>query len=466
MEKGKNVKTTKKVEKKVNAHKTVEKKATVKKADNKKEVKNTKNDKAVLNTKKVNVVKAKPATKEVVKAVKPVKVVKPVKAEKVNTANVKKKNEVKAAPKKEPVKRVAEKKVEPKKVEVKKETVKAVKPAAKVVKVNNNKVKVDTKKVEPKKVETKVVKEMPKQNKVVEAKKVDKKITDIKPVSKKEVISSKAKVEPKKEVAKSAKVVTPVVNVKPNNDKEKVKVKNDNKALVKVSVKNESKALLSKDKQKCVNGFSKAFAIIAKIMEIFSYVGAGFVIVAMVFVPLLSSNIDLTENSIGLKSVKEARLELVEEEGKHSIKAGDELVADLSASEADVVKEVLKNADLTKVVVYIEGACLAYGAALVFMALVLNILNKLFKNISDLDTPFSMENVNYINKAAYMLVGALAVPIVIELIFELITGIDISVNGNLVYLLVIIGLFTMGYVFEYGYKLQEKTDAKMYGELN
>lgn len=228
----------------------------------------------------------------------------------------------------------------------------------------------------------------------------------------------------------------------------------------------EVKALLSKDKQKCARGFSKAVYIIAKIVEVCAYIGIVGLSLAMIFLPLLSSKIDVTDNSIGLKNNKESRIILVEEDGNYKIKVRDEKVAELTKAEGEAVKEVLKNADITKVVTYAEGACLTTAASLVFLALALHSLHKLFKNISYKDSPFTMENVNYINKAAYMLIGCLAVPIVVELLFQLITGTDISTGSGLAYLLEILVLFVMGYVFEYGYKLQEKTNAKMYGEVN
>ena len=245
-------------------------------------------------------------------------------------------------------------------------------------------------------------------------------------------------------------------------------VKDDVKTSKKevVSVKESPKALLSSDSQRCAKGFSKAVYIITKILEVFAYIGAAGISIIMIFLPLITNKIEITENSVGLKNNKNAKIVLVDEEGEYSINVGNTKVVDLSNTEVEILKKVLVEADLSKVVTYTEGVCLAWASSLIFLALALHSLHKLFENINHLDTPFTMENVAYINQAAYMLIGFLAAPIIVNLIFHLITGIDIPTSGGLTYLIEILVLFVLGYVFEYGFKLQQKSLGKMYGETN
>ena len=101
---------------------------------------------------------------------------------------------------------------------------------------------------------------------------------------------------------------------------------------------------------------------------------------------------------------------------------------------------------------------------LVFVSKVMNHLSKLFDNIHDGDTPFTLENVDHIKKMSYFMIAAIVTSTVAEILFFIAFTIDGTIEFNMFNLLEIIFLYAIAYIFEYGYEIQLDSKGKIYGE--
>ena len=102
----------------------------------------------------------------------------------------------------------------------------------------------------------------------------------------------------------------------------------------------------------------------------------------------------------------------------------------------------------------------------VLYRMTLSMLEKLFININDGDTPFILENVRYIKQMAFLMIASIILPNISGTLFELILKSDLDVGLELFDVVEILFLFGISYIFEYGYELQQDTKAKMYGEIS
>ena len=94
----------------------------------------------------------------------------------------------------------------------------------------------------------------------------------------------------------------------------------------------------------------------------------------------------------------------------------------------------------------------------------MNHLEKLFINIYNGETPFTIENVKHIKKMAMIMIITTLLPNVVGIIFEKIIGEDLGIGFELMDLVYILFLYTMSYIFEYGYEIQLDSNGKMYGD--
>ena len=205
-----------------------------------------------------------------------------------------------------------------------------------------------------------------------------------------------------------------------------------------------------------LRGMSKALSIISKIVKVFLIIVGCFVILSMVIIPLLFKNIKITEHEI---SVGENTLvEMNQEDNKLTVKFGGNVV--VLDEDIEDLKEIIKyfNTDSKGLLVtYIEASLFIAVASLLIMYFVLMYLDKLFTNIYNSETPFTLENADYIRKCAYYLIAFIAVPLILSGVFELITGTEITTNYSLFEVIIILVLFATSYVFEYGYSVENKT---------
>ena len=227
-----------------------------------------------------------------------------------------------------------------------------------------------------------------------------------------------------------------------------------------------------KEKQKKMKGISKAIYILARIGKIITTIAIPIIVLLLIVTPIFISNIELKDNTIVFKGARiDDRITITEEKSNDGmtiqLKVNGILIAD--AKDQDTIlqmKSVLENNSKGQIIAFLELGFACLITCLVLYRMTLNRLEKLFVNINQGDTPFTLENVKYIKQIAKLMIVALALPTCGGLVFERILSTDLDVGFELFDVIQILFLFGISYIFEYGYEIQQDTKAKMYGEVS
>lgn len=222
---------------------------------------------------------------------------------------------------------------------------------------------------------------------------------------------------------------------------------------------------LKKEQQSKMKGLSKAISIIAKTLRILCIVSIPIIIASMIILSIVINKVDIKDNEIiwNGKNI----ISITEGEGKISLKIDDKLAVDTSnQNEIIKIKEVLQNNSKVMIFGYVETGLLFLIISLVLIIMMLKSLEKLFNNINKGDTPFTLENVGYIKKMAYLMIAVTIFPNIIGVIFESILKMNLDVGFEMFSLVEILFLFSIAYIFEYGYEIQLDSKGKMYGDEN
>ena len=216
-------------------------------------------------------------------------------------------------------------------------------------------------------------------------------------------------------------------------------------------------------KQNEVKTLSNVISLIGKIGAIVLKVAIPFIVLAMILVLYIVSNIEVKENEISFKSesikiVDENKIEM------HGVIVG-EYDGDLLDNE---VIEMLKNNSNIKIISYFETAMVFLMVNIVIMIIILNYVEKLFNNIKNEKTPFTLDNVKFIKKISYLMIALILITPISDAVFSIISGVS---NGGdspfeIINVLEILIIFSMSYIFEYGYEIQKDSRGKMYSEEN
>ncbi len=223
---------------------------------------------------------------------------------------------------------------------------------------------------------------------------------------------------------------------------------------------------LKQEQQKKMKGLSKAIAIIAKVCRIIIIVFIPVVVATMIILGILTNRVVVIDDEIKM-NVNHSIVKIVEENNKVAITIDDKLVAETSSQNEIVkVKEIFQNNSKWMVFGYIEVGFLFLVISLIFIEKMLYSLEKLFHNIHNGDTPFTLENVGYIKRMAYLMIIVTILPNVGGVIFEVLLNMNLGVDFELFTLVEILFLFSIAYIFQYGYEIQLDSKGKMYGEEN
>lgn len=224
-----------------------------------------------------------------------------------------------------------------------------------------------------------------------------------------------------------------------------------------------------KDKQNQMKGLSKAIYIIARIAKVLTKIGGWFIILTMVAFPFFVKEIKVTDNTVEAFG-KKATYEKVEDEIIFKPIGEDKDLKEFTLTKKDEVigasevLEVFKSNSNVKIIGFMEVAFLFMLASVVLVSLTLKNLEKLFINIHNGETPFNMENVSHIKRMAILMIVNIILPNISAVIVELIGNANIYSEFDLINVLYILFLFSMAYIFEYGYQIQQDSKGKMYGE--
>ena len=211
-------------------------------------------------------------------------------------------------------------------------------------------------------------------------------------------------------------------------------------------------------KQSHVKGLSNVISIISKIGKIILKVAIPFIVIAMILLPYIISNIQVSDNEISFKT------DNLKIDGDYIEVFNLELIS-LDELQVDEIINIFSDNSKVEIIAYIEIGLLFLIANIVVMIIILGSVEKLFNNIKNNHTPFTLDNVNYIKKISYFMIALIIVNPLSGIIFGSILGVSESSSGfELISIVEILIIFSMSYIFEYGYEIQKDSNRKMYSE--
>ena len=220
-----------------------------------------------------------------------------------------------------------------------------------------------------------------------------------------------------------------------------------------------------KEKQEKVKTLSKVIYILAMIGRIIMNVGIVCVVIAMMIIPVVTSNIKVEDNQMiifGQKVEYERNSkEIIIRDSKNE----EKLIDKQDVKSLNEVIDYVENNNMVTATILIELAFGVLVATLVFTKNTFKHLEKLFVNIHNGDTPFTMENVDHIKKMAYLLIWVIILPFITGVLSQIVFRQNLDVELELMDLIYILCLYSLSYIFEYGYEIQLDSKGKMYGNV-
>ena len=220
-----------------------------------------------------------------------------------------------------------------------------------------------------------------------------------------------------------------------------------------------------KKQQYKMKSLSKAISVVAKIGRIVCMVSIPVVITSMVLLAIVVNKIDIEDNEIIWNG--NDVIEIIEADNKVSLTINNAIVMDITnENEIVQVKEFLENNSKIMIFSYVETGLTFLIINLILIIMMFKALENLFNNINKGDTPFTLENVGYIKKMAYLMIVVTILPNIVGVIFEAILKMDLDIGFEMFSLVEILFLFSIAYIFQYGYEIQLDSKGKMYGDEN
>lgn len=219
---------------------------------------------------------------------------------------------------------------------------------------------------------------------------------------------------------------------------------------------------LKKEEQKKIKKISKIIEVLSKIGTIVSKVSIPFIIILMVVLPVLINGLEVKDN----KLVGTGNVRIVEEDNKSYIYYKNTRIGDTSSNDNESIEalsKALNNHSKVELIIASEAGLILVIVNIVVIIFILDNLRKLFHNINNGDTPFTIENADYIEKIAKLMIVAIIVSGVGEGLINSLPSNDFDMDINGIDIVQILFLFAMSYVFKYGYMIQQDSNGVMYG---
>jgi len=214
------------------------------------------------------------------------------------------------------------------------------------------------------------------------------------------------------------------------------------------------------------SGKQKALRTISKILQVFGilgkiclWVGLVCVAIATVVFPLIMKDVNITKEEISYKTYK---IELRENDDNLDIYYKDQKIGEMKKSEKDAVFALIEKVNTKKIIALVETALITAIVVLILSIIVIGYFVKLMKNINEKETPFIEENSNLIRKMAYYNIAIFAVSLISSGIIAAISVGVFNYSFDVIGIGEILVLFGLSYIFDYGTKLQEQSDLKIY----
>ena len=233
-----------------------------------------------------------------------------------------------------------------------------------------------------------------------------------------------------------------------------------------------SEVKLEKGKQKKLKTASKAVYIIAKIAKIFTIIGVVLFFLGMSVAIAFVNNVNVKDDSTVEMKFGSSSVEFKEEENHMELLVNGEKMenSEIKTEDENEMKTIIntfKNNSKYSIIATLVSITVFSGAVMILLAITLKRLEELFKNIHDEDTPFTIENVDLIKKMTYFMIASILINLVGSFVVSLLVNMDGKVNINVGFNIIsILVLYCLGFIFEYGYEIQQNSQSRIYGDEN
>lgn len=214
------------------------------------------------------------------------------------------------------------------------------------------------------------------------------------------------------------------------------------------------------DKQNKMKTLTKILSLIGKIGGIVAKVAIPFVILAMIIMPILITNLEVSDNKIISKN---NNFEIQEHNNMINITfKGQTAIKDMNNEDIEKLEKILEQ-DKTATLIKMETGFVALTAYLIILSLLLKHLEQLSDNMNKGDTPFTLKNVNHIKKMSFYMMACIILSGFGEGMFNSLIIKEFSFGLETFDIVEIIFLYVISYIFEYGCEIQKDSKGRMYG---
>ena len=213
-------------------------------------------------------------------------------------------------------------------------------------------------------------------------------------------------------------------------------------------------------KQTQVKALSNAIRIIGKIGGILLKIAIPFILIAMLIIPYIINNVEVEEQKITFKT---DNIKVIDD---NKLEMFNVMQLELNKDIADTeLIDIFNNNSKAEIIGYLEITLVFILINVIIVIIMLNYVEKLFGNIKDENTPFSLQNVDWIKRIAYLMIALIIINPLPNVLFASKLGLtENSAYFDLISVLEILIIFSMVYIFEYGYEIQKDSNGKMYGQ--
>ena len=211
------------------------------------------------------------------------------------------------------------------------------------------------------------------------------------------------------------------------------------------------------NQQKNMKIISKAIYIIAKICRIIVGIPTVCMILACIVFPFIAKTFSIEDNKIKILNA-EIPYSI---ENNILVIDGEEHYINTTTN----VKEFIENHNNTFFIISIEYILLCVTLLSAMSVQVLHYLYKLYKNIYEGETPFTIDNEIIIKKVVIFLLVQLALTKITALIYSIIAKVNLLIEFNIKDIILLLVALSVVYIFKYGRMIQADSKAKIYGEI-
>lgn len=210
-------------------------------------------------------------------------------------------------------------------------------------------------------------------------------------------------------------------------------------------------------KQKAIKVLSKILYLVGKISKILVRVAAGCLIFCMLVIPAAIDMIKVKDNKI---TIKDEYAKIANDSNQTNITFdGNDMVVKLKDQDEKIIVDLYNDYSKTTIIVLSEVIMLLLVGFLIILSLVLDRLDKLFRNIYNGET-FTLDNVKHIRMMANFMVACLLINTFASFISTVFMP-QSNLSISFINIVSIIFIYALSYVFEYGYELQKSSKSSM-----